>query len=82
MRIDSVRLAYGCHANSAASTATGKTTGLAAWGDRLYDAIAGHFRIGRSGQIASDFADNPAMRRFLFDLFKASAALRSSASSV
>jgi carbamoyltransferase len=74
MRIDSVGLAYGYSTQALGfriNRHEGKTTGLAAWGRPIfYDAIASRFRVGAGGQITSDFADNPAMRRFLFDLFK------------
>jgi carbamoyltransferase len=74
VRIDSVGLAYGYATQALGfriNRHEGKTTGLAAWGKpEFYDAIARHFRIDESGQITSDFPGNPAMRQFLFDLFK------------
>lgn len=74
LRIDSVGLAYGYATQALGfriNRHEGKTTGLAAWGEpKFYEAIAAHFRVDGAGQIASDFADNPAMRQFLFDLFK------------
>jgi len=74
MRIDSVGLAYGYATQALGfriNRHEGKTTGLAAWGaPKFYDAIAAHFRVDGAGAITSDFSDNPAMRQFLFDLFK------------
>ncbi|HEY7607728.1 MAG TPA: carbamoyltransferase C-terminal domain-containing protein, partial [Alphaproteobacteria bacterium] len=74
MRIDSVGLAYGYATQALGfriNRHEGKTTGLAAWGaPKFYDAIAAHFRVGEAGEITSDFPGNPAMRQFLFDLFK------------
>jgi carbamoyltransferase len=74
MRIDSVGLAYGYATQALGfriNRHEGKTTGLAAWGKPIfYDAIARHFRVGADGEITSDFGDNPAMRQFLFDLFR------------
>jgi carbamoyltransferase len=74
MRVDSVGLAYGYATQALGfriNRHEGKTTGLAALGRPVfYDAIARHFRVDDAGQITSDFADNPAMRQFLFDLFK------------
>jgi carbamoyltransferase len=74
VRIDSVGLAYGYATQALGfriNRHEGKTTGLAAWGaPRFYDAIAAHFRVDECGRIASDFPDNPAMREFLFGLFK------------
>ncbi|MCW5771512.1 MAG: hypothetical protein KIT16_07760 [Rhodospirillaceae bacterium] len=74
MRIDSVGLAYGYATQALGfriNRHEGKTTGLAAWGEpAFYDAIATHFRVDEAGQIASDFADNATMRRYLFDLFR------------
>jgi carbamoyltransferase len=74
MRIDSVGLAYGYATQALGfriNRHEGKTTGLAAWGaPKFYDAIAAHFRVDGAGGITSDFPDNPAMRQFLFELFK------------
>ncbi|MGH7006401.1 MAG: carbamoyltransferase N-terminal domain-containing protein, partial [Alphaproteobacteria bacterium] len=74
MRIDSVGLAYGYATQALGfriNRHEGKTTGLAALGKpTFHEAIAAHFRVDAAGAITSDFADNPAMRAFLFDLFK------------
>src|SRR6266481_1515293 len=46
-----------------------KVTGLAAYGKpKLYDALATHFRVDGEGQIHSDFPNERAMRRHIFQL--------------
>jgi carbamoyltransferase len=72
MRIDSLGLAYGYATQALGfriNRHEGKLTGLAAYGDAsAYARMAGHFMVDEAGQIRSDFADNPAMRRFMFDI--------------
>ena len=72
MRIDSLGLAYGYATQALGfriNRHEGKLTGLAAYGEAsVYDRLAGHFSVDDAGQIRSDFADNPAMRRFMFDV--------------
>jgi carbamoyltransferase len=72
MRIDSLGLAYGYATQALGfriNRHEGKLTGLAAYGEAsAYARMAGHFTVDDAGQIRSDFADNPAMRRFMFDI--------------
>ena len=74
MRIDSLGLAYGYATQALGfriNRHEGKLTGLAAYGQpELAGALARHFRIADDGTIVSDFASNPAMRRFVFDWAK------------
>lgn len=70
MPIDSVGLAYGYATQALGwriNRHEGKLTGLAALGQpSAYNALAKHFRIGEDGRVGTDFADNKAMRDFVF----------------
>ena len=70
-RIDSLGLAYGYATQALGwriNRHEGKLTGLAALGEpSAYDAIASHFQVDDDGQIRSDFATNPDLRRFMFE---------------
>jgi len=71
MRVDSLGLAYGYATQALGfriNRHEGKLTGLAAYGEpSVYDRMAEHFTVDDAGQVRSDFADNPAMRRFMFE---------------
>ncbi|MBX9701109.1 MAG: hypothetical protein K2X74_16850 [Acetobacteraceae bacterium] len=70
LRIDSLGLAYGYATQALGFTINkheGKLTGLAAYGEPVIaPALAAHFRVNEAGEVESDFADYPAMRRFVF----------------
>lgn len=70
-RIDSLGLAYGYATQALGFTINkheGKLTGLAAYGvPEIAPALAAHFTVTEAGEIRSDFADYPAMRRFVLD---------------
>jgi len=70
-RIDSLGLAYGYATQALGwriNRHEGKLTGLAALGQPIaYEAIASHFNIDDAGQILSNFATNPDLRRFMFE---------------
>jgi carbamoyltransferase len=74
MPIDSVGLAYGYATQALGwriNRHEGKLTGLAALGKPvLLDALAAHFRIDADGRVSTNFADNKAMREFIFGLAK------------
>ena len=71
VRIDSLGLAYGYATQALGwriNRHEGKLTGLAALGQPVaYESIASHFNIDNEGQIRSDFATNPDLRRFMFE---------------
>ena len=71
-RIDSLGLAYGFATQALGwriNRHEGKLTGLAALGEpSAYEAIASHFKIDEEGQIKSDFATNPDLKRFMFEM--------------
>ena len=70
-RIDSLGLAYGFATQALGfqiNRHEGKLTGLAAYGRPvLYERLAARFRVDEEGQIFSDFENNMAMRRFIFE---------------
>jgi carbamoyltransferase len=70
-RIDSLGLAYGYATQVLGykiNRHEGKLTGLAAHGEpALAEALAARFRVHPNGEITSDFASYPDMRRFVFD---------------
>ncbi|MBT4425546.1 MAG: hypothetical protein HOC88_01520 [Rhodospirillaceae bacterium] len=70
-RVDSLGLAYGYATQALGwriNRHEGKLTGLAALGEpSAYKAITDHFKIDEDGQIRSDFATNPDLRRFMFE---------------
>jgi len=72
MRVDSLGLAYGFATQSLGfkiNRHEGKLTGLAAYGEpRARADIGDHFQVREDGQIISDFADNGAMRDFMFSV--------------
>lgn len=71
MRIDSLGLAYGYATEALGfriNRHEGKLTGLAAFGaPEIAGELAAHFSVTDTGEVLSDFADYPAMRRFVFD---------------
>ena len=71
-RIDSLGLAYGYATQALGyriNRHEGKLTGLAGYGTpSLYDEFAAHFNLDDDGQIHSDFASFPDMKRFIFEL--------------
>lgn len=72
LRVDSLGLAYGFATQALGfriNRHEGKLTGLAAYGEpAAFERIAAHFSVGEDGQVRADFASNPAMRGFLFEL--------------
>jgi carbamoyltransferase len=70
-RIDSLGLAYGFATQALGfqiNRHEGKLTGLAAYGRPvLFERLAARFRVDDQGQIFSDFENNMAMRRFIFE---------------
>jgi carbamoyltransferase len=71
LRIDSLGLAYGYATEALGFTMNkheGKLTGLAAYGaPEIAPALAARFSVSAAGEVRSDFADYPAMRRFVQD---------------
>ncbi len=69
MRIDSLGLAYGYATQALGfriNRHEGKLTGLAAYGKpAAFESIAAHFTVDDAGQIRSDFASNPDLKRFM-----------------
>jgi carbamoyltransferase len=72
MRIDSLGLAYGYATQALGfriNRHEGKLTGLAAYGKpAAFERIAAHFAVDEAGQVRSDFAANPELRRFMFEV--------------
>lgn len=72
MRIDSLGLAYGYATQALGfriNRHEGKLTGLAAYGKpSAFERIAAHFTVDDAGQIRSDFAANPELKRFIVEV--------------
>lgn len=73
-RVDSLGLAYGFTTQALGfkiNRHEGKLTGLAAYGKpTVYEDIAKHFRVEKSGEIFSDFSSNKEMREEIFRIAK------------
>ena len=72
MRIDSLGLAYGYATQALGfriNRHEGKLTGLAAFGKpSAFERIAARFTVDDAGQVRSDFASNPALKRFMLEV--------------